>query len=44
VDFPAMHGGRRVWLCWRLDEPAVAHWHGWHSGAAGRMPIGEQFE
>ncbi len=44
VDFPAMHGGRRVWLCWRLGEPAVAHWHGWHAGVAGRMPIGEQFE
>lgn len=43
VDFPASYGGRRVWLCWRLDEPAVTHWHEWHAGIAGRLPITDDF-
>lgn len=40
VDFPAVRHGRRVWLCWRLGEPTVAHWHGLEDGFAGRRPIG----
>ena len=39
VDFPALHQGRRVWLCWRLDEPVVAHWHELDAGFAGRKPL-----
>lgn len=39
VDFPSLHQGRQVWLCWRLGEPAVAHWHELHTGFAGRQPI-----
>ena len=44
VDFPAVHEGRRIWLCWRLGEPAVAHWHEWHAGIAGRRPLPSNFE
>lgn len=45
VDFPAVRDGERVWLCWRLGEPAVGHWHGLEEGAAGRRPVnGEQFD
>ncbi len=44
VDFPALHQGHKVWLCWRLGEPAVAHWHEFHTGFAGRLPIGPDFE
>ena len=44
ADFPALHRGRKVWLCWRLGEPAVAHWHDLHSGYASRQPIGTDFE
>ena len=44
VDFPAVHRGRRVWLCWRLGEPAVAHWHDPHAGFSGRVPTGRDFE
>lgn len=43
VDFPAVHQGRRVWLCWRLGEPAVAHWHDLHAGVEGRVPIPPDF-
>jgi len=39
VDFPAELEGREVFLCWRLGEPAVAHWHDRDAGFAGRRPI-----
>jgi hypothetical protein len=44
VDFPAEHEGRKVWLCWRLGEPAVAHWHERNAGYSGRRPIGSDFK
>jgi len=28
LDFPALRGGRQVFLCWKAGEPAVTHWHG----------------
>ncbi|HVG94740.1 MAG TPA: DUF2203 domain-containing protein [Planctomycetota bacterium] len=28
VDFPSERSGRAVWLCWRLGEDGVTHWHG----------------
>lgn len=43
VDFPAWHEGRRVWLCWRLGEPAVEHWHELDAGFSGRRPIDDDF-
>lgn len=39
VDFPGEVGGRRVFLCWRVDEDRVAFWHGPDSGYAGRRPL-----
>ena len=39
VDFPAQRDGRRVWLCWRLGEPAVQYWHELDAGFAGRQPL-----
>ena len=39
VDFPGEMGGRSVCLCWRLGEPAVAHWHERDAGFAGRQPL-----
>jgi hypothetical protein len=39
VDFPGEMGGRPVYLCWRLGEPAVAHWHERDAGFAGRRPL-----
>ena len=39
VDFLADHNGRDVFLCWKLGEPRVAHFHDLHSGFNGRQPI-----
>jgi len=39
IDFPALHHGHEVLLCWRSGEPAVAWWHPQHTGAAGRQPL-----
>jgi len=38
VDFPAQRDGKRVWLCWRLSDPKVAHWHATDEGYATRRP------
>ena len=39
VDFPGEVDGRTVWLCWKMDEPAVTHWHELGSGFASRQPL-----
>ncbi len=39
VDFPARLGGDDVYLCWRLGEDRVGHWHGPETGFAGRKPL-----
>lgn len=36
VDFPAIVGGREVFLCWEEGEPAVEYWHDLDTGYAGR--------
>lgn len=38
-DFPSLRDGREVYLCWRLGEPEVAHWHEQRDGFAGRQPL-----
>jgi len=39
VDFPALIGGREVFLCWEKDEDDVEFWHEIDSGFAGREPL-----
>ena len=39
VDFPAEIDGRPVYLCWRLGEERVEHWHERDAGFAGRQPL-----
>lgn len=39
VDFLGEVQGRRVWLCWRVGEERVAHFHELDSGFAGRKPL-----
>ncbi len=41
LDFPALAGGRRVWLCWRSGESEVGWWHGQDEGFIGRRPIAD---
>lgn len=44
VDFPAALEGRRVWLCWKLGETEITHWHEMNDGFAGRKPVGKLFD
>jgi hypothetical protein len=39
VDFPAVHRGQDVLLCWRVGEDEVGHWHDLESGFAGRREL-----
>jgi hypothetical protein len=39
IDFPGRHEGRDVFLCWKLGEERVGHWHEVHAGFAGRQPV-----
>lgn len=39
VDFLGEVDGRRVWLCWRLGEERVTHFHELGSGFTGRQPL-----
>lgn len=43
LDFPCLMNGREVYLCWRLGEAEVAHWHELDAGFSGRqkLPRGE---
>jgi hypothetical protein len=36
IDFPAIVGGKEVFLCWEQDEEAVDFWHDLETGYAGR--------
>ena len=39
IDFPAVIDGRAVYLCWKLGEPEVLHWHDLEAGFRGRQPL-----
>jgi len=39
VDFPAIVGGREVFLCWEEGEKEVEYWHELDAGYAGREPL-----
>jgi hypothetical protein len=36
LDFPAVIGGREVFLCWESDEDHVEFWHDLEAGFGGR--------
>lgn len=39
VDFPSFMDNRVVYLCWKLDEPEVLHWHELADGFSGRQSL-----
>jgi hypothetical protein len=39
VDFPAIIDGRKVYLCWKVGEPEVLHWHERDAGFRERQPL-----
>lgn len=36
LDFPAIVGGKEVFLCWEKDEDDIEFWHDLDTGYAGR--------
>jgi hypothetical protein len=43
VDFPTLFRGEEVYLCWKMDEPAIEFWHRIEDGFAGRTAIDQEF-
>jgi hypothetical protein len=39
IDFPSLMDGRVVYLCWKLGEPEVLHWHELDAGFRGRQSL-----
>jgi hypothetical protein len=39
IDFPAIVGGREVFLCWQPGEASVEYWHDLEAGYRGREPL-----
>lgn len=39
VDFYGRIDDRDILWCWKLGEPAIAHWHELETGYAGRQPV-----
>ena len=40
LDFPAVHEGREIYLCWHRGESSVHSWHEIDVGFAGRQDAG----
>lgn len=43
VDFLTLYRGKQVYLCWKVGEPRIEHWHGLEEGFRGRKPIDADF-
>lgn len=41
IDFPALLSGNHIWLCWRLGESEVGHWHRHDEGFGSRRPLAD---
>jgi hypothetical protein len=39
VDFYSLREDRPVFLCWKLGEDRITHWHEIDAGFSGRQPI-----
>lgn len=39
VDFPSIHEGREIYLCWQHGEPRIASWHEVDAGFTGRRDV-----
>jgi hypothetical protein len=39
VDFYSLREDRPIFLCWRLGEDRIGHWHEIDTGFGGRQPI-----
>lgn len=43
VDFPSFYRGEPVFLCWKLGEEALLHWHDIHEHHLARREITDEF-
>jgi hypothetical protein len=41
IDFPAVRGGREIYLCWQEGEAEIGFWHEPQAGFAGRRPLAD---
>lgn len=41
IDFPTMIAGREAYLCWKLGEEGIRHWHYTNEGFANRKTLDE---
>jgi len=41
IDFTGRHDGRDIYLCWKLGEERITHWHELDAGFAGRKPVSQ---
>jgi len=39
LDFPSVRDGEEIYLCWKLGEAKVSHWHGIDEGFPLRKPV-----
>ncbi len=39
VDFYSLREDRPIFLCWKLGEERISHWHEIDAGFSGRQPI-----
>jgi hypothetical protein len=39
LDFPSSRDDEPIYLCWKLGEPRIAHWHAMDEGFTTRRPI-----
>jgi hypothetical protein len=39
IDFPAIIGGKEVFLCWESDEDDIEFWHDLETGYGGREKL-----
>ena len=39
VDFPHLRDEEEVFLCWKIGEMTVGHWHALNAGFRGRQPL-----
>lgn len=42
VNFPALRGGKEIYLCWKLGEEEVSHWHTLDEGFSERQVLFEE--
>jgi hypothetical protein len=42
IDFPTVINGREAYLCWKLGEQGIRHWHYPDEGFASRKAVDEK--